>query len=176
MGYQELSDKIVNDGGFSYSLLRETYVTEGFAVSQHPQFTLIVKPGEDLLKAVQFYGRARFEELYRADRVFGAWRDDETGFVYLDVVTVVPDKFEAIEIGRDVGEIAVFDLGSFEEVRIPYEIGDPDPTAAYVGAVKGQCDATSAPDGMGFACTWHAGHNAAHVAGDGDQICYVWAK
>lgn len=51
-------------------------------------------------------------------RYFGVWTDTETGNVYIDAVTHVKTRKEALALGAERGEIAVWDILNSEEVRI----------------------------------------------------------
>lgn len=48
----------------------------------------------------------------------GAWRDSETGTVYLDTVATFETLREAIDFARERGEIAIFDLIAGDEIRL----------------------------------------------------------
>ncbi|WP_148311580.1 hypothetical protein [Amycolatopsis japonica] len=50
-------------------------------------------------------------------KVFGAWRDSETGITHLDVSTVVADSDKALTLAREHGEIAVWDYANGAEIR-----------------------------------------------------------
>lgn len=52
------------------------------------------------------------------------------------------------------------------------QVGDPDPTPR--ANWDGRRCWRPAPGG-GFSCTARAGHNGQHIAGDGTEICAVWA-
>lgn len=47
----------------------------------------------------------------------GAWHDVD-GTIYLDVVDVIDDLDTAVRIGRERGEIAIFDLATLTEIRL----------------------------------------------------------
>lgn len=51
-----------------------------------------------------------------ADWAVGVW--DDKGFVYLDVVNVVLDRAEAIELGKDRSQLAIYDLAEGVEIRL----------------------------------------------------------
>lgn len=48
----------------------------------------------------------------------GTWIDPETNLWHLDAVEIIEDRDEAIEAGRKRGEIAIFDFGTFEDIRL----------------------------------------------------------
>jgi hypothetical protein len=49
---------------------------------------------------------------------FGGWVDAETHLLYLDPVAIYTDRQDAERVGRKHGEIAIFDLDSFTEIRL----------------------------------------------------------
>jgi hypothetical protein len=148
-------------------------VTEGFAVSVNPECTMVFDR-EVTAHDLEMYAKHNHGVLRGIDKVFGAWLDTETGKTYLDVVTVVDDRDKALDLARSHGEIAVFDLGSFEEIRISYRVDDSDPTPNDP-SIPAE-DLCTAVHPYGWVCTWKEGHNAPHVAGTGIDIAAVWEK
>jgi len=49
---------------------------------------------------------------------FGVWTDKEDGKIYFDAVTHVQKRSEALALGAERGEIAVWDILNSEEVRV----------------------------------------------------------
>lgn len=49
---------------------------------------------------------------------FGGWYDSESGLYYYDATVIFKDRAEAIEAGRANEQIAIFDLGKLEEIRL----------------------------------------------------------
>lgn len=49
---------------------------------------------------------------------FGGWYDSESGLYYYDATVIFEDRAEAIEAGRANEQIAIFDLGKLEEIRL----------------------------------------------------------
>lgn len=48
----------------------------------------------------------------------GAWVDKHTGKVFLDASLCVPDREAAVTLGRQFGQIAIYDVTSGSEVRL----------------------------------------------------------
>lgn len=48
----------------------------------------------------------------------GVWVDSASGKVYFDEVRIVEDRDEAIKLGREWGQLAIFDLNEGEEIRL----------------------------------------------------------
>lgn len=49
---------------------------------------------------------------------FGGWYDSESGLYYHDATVIFQDREEALETGRANEQIAIFDLGKLEEIRL----------------------------------------------------------
>lgn len=49
---------------------------------------------------------------------FGGWHDLKSGLYYYDATVIFEDRAEAIEAGRANEQIAIFDLGKLEEIRL----------------------------------------------------------
>jgi hypothetical protein len=64
---------------------------------------------------------------------YGSWMDSETGKIHYDAVDVIEDRDEAIRLGIKRGEIAIWDAGAGEEIRLAdYVDGqEPDPFAGH---------------------------------------------
>jgi fructokinase len=48
----------------------------------------------------------------------GGWYDNESGKYYFDATEIFSDKDAAIEAGLRNGQIAIFDLGNLNEIRL----------------------------------------------------------
>jgi hypothetical protein len=87
-----------------------------YAVSLYPDLGIVLEGQEipeDLLR--------RFisdnSDLLDDPRVsVGTWFDSESGLTYLDVSATIPDRQQAIELGQQYNQIAIFDLSTFEEI------------------------------------------------------------
>jgi len=112
------------NGGFTINHLG-LEVTKGFAVSTDPQLTRVIK---DIVTASELfqYVSDNFDVLVDPynGKVFGGWLDTQTGWTYLDVITVVTDREESLRLASMHGEIAVYDLGTHEEIRVNYPKSD----------------------------------------------------
>jgi hypothetical protein len=49
---------------------------------------------------------------------YGSWKDSETGLIHIDAVDFVEDFDTAVALGLRRGEIAIWDAGKGEEVRL----------------------------------------------------------
>lgn len=109
-------ERLRDNGGFTFDMVRQEYVTEGFAVSVNPELTRRVRGPVDAITLLDYAGR-NVSILTSGDKVLGAWVDTETGTTYLDVVTIVDDKAKALELAVEHGEIAIYDLTTQTEIR-----------------------------------------------------------
>jgi hypothetical protein len=48
----------------------------------------------------------------------GWWRDNDTGRVYVDIVSIVEDREVAEDLGRRYGQIAIWDFKNQSEIRL----------------------------------------------------------
>lgn len=49
---------------------------------------------------------------------FGGWMDQKTGLYYYDATVIVNDLSAALALARENDQIAIFDLNTFEEIRV----------------------------------------------------------
>jgi hypothetical protein len=109
-------DKLTTNGGFTLDLRTpEGWVTKGFAVSVNPERTQTSQNPD--ASTLARYVLDNWDLLSQEPKVFGGWLDTESGITYLDVVTVFDSKEEALDLAVQHGELAIFDLGSGQEIR-----------------------------------------------------------
>lgn len=53
---------------------------------------------------------------------FGGWLDKETGKFYFDAIMIITDRSEAIRIGMQNKQIAIYDLEKNEEIKLIYTV------------------------------------------------------
>lgn len=108
-----------DSGGATFNLTKGSLAgTEHYAVSIYPERELILK-GEPTTKVIEQYMAKNADLLDDPMNSFGIWRDVDSGKTYLDVVVTTPDKAAAMKLGLDHGQLAIFDLGKMQEIRIP---------------------------------------------------------
>ena len=92
--------------------------TEGVAVSGYPQRGVITDGAPSEKDITTFLRRNR--DIFEADKnaALGIWVDKATGKGYIDITNVLPRDL-AIAQGERLGELAVWDLGKGEEIRLP---------------------------------------------------------
>lgn len=110
--------------------------TEGVAVAGYPQRGVITDgmPTEQELEVFQRKNR----DIFQADpnAALGIWLDNETGKGYIDITNVLPRDL-AIAQGERLGEIAVWDLGAGEEIRIADQKQDAGQGVLFQGKERG---------------------------------------
>lgn len=92
--------------------------TEGVAVAGYPQRGVVTEGTPTPAELETFMRRNR--DIFQADpnAALGVWVDSESGKGYIDITNVLPRDM-AIAQGEMLGEKAVWDLGAFEEIRLP---------------------------------------------------------
>ena len=126
---EELTQKLVDDGGFTYNPIDNTSPTSGFAVSTYPENETIIDWDADiasntgklnsLRSKVKRYVKKHREDFIKNGKAhFGGWYDKESGRVYLDMSTIVDSAEEADSLSRKHNQEAYFNLETFETVRV----------------------------------------------------------
>lgn len=107
----------MNLEGFTINAANLQPVSNGFAVAL--KRTQNSFGAEGLAKVANV-----IEELQNSSEIngrtlaFGGWYDSESGLYYYDATVIFEDRAEAIEAGRANEQIAIFDLGKLEEIRL----------------------------------------------------------
>jgi hypothetical protein len=90
--------------------------TKGFAFSPYKHAEVVVSQPEFTPDVVDAYIEAHREELENPDNFLGIWIDN--GSVYIDISTVIDDRSEAYARAPQAGQLAMFDLGSMQEIPV----------------------------------------------------------
>ncbi len=101
--------RLVRDGGFTLDDDRND-ATTGFAVG-NGKASLKIHPTIQVVPMLDAF-------LTSVRGPVGGWIDSETDYIYLDSLSIIADRDEAIARARAAGEIAIFDLDAMEEVRV----------------------------------------------------------
>jgi 2'-5' RNA ligase len=107
---------IHNNGGATYNIASNKNMvgTDAYAVAIYPDREQIVE-GLDFDR-LEGYLVDNGDLLNSSNNSFGAWVSG--GKVYLDVVATVPDKEQAMELGRKYNQLAIFDLKNLVEIPL----------------------------------------------------------
>lgn len=107
----------LNPEGFTVNAATLQPVTTGFAVALKRTQNSFGAEGlakvANVIEELQASGNLNGRTL-----AFGGWYDSESGLYYYDATVIFQDRAEAIEAGRVNEQIAIFDLGKLEEIRL----------------------------------------------------------
>lgn len=127
MSGRQLSDEvktqyeISGEGGFTVHHPTGMRPEKGFAVAV-PGAEQVVGTVEALTpRHINQYRQTHAAKLAEPDTFLGAWVDTTDGQVYLDISVVFDDRDAAIEYGRSSNQKAIFDLATFEDIRLDDE-------------------------------------------------------
>lgn len=121
-----LRHKLALCGGFTVRIEHVfcpvEYITSGYALSLHPDREVVIDAaevtGDDMTLIMMGFVTENCDILATPNHYFGAWYDDETDKVYLDVSTIVDDETKALELAREHNQLAVFHLDTGREIRV----------------------------------------------------------
>lgn len=153
-------DQVEETGGATLSAVGAPVPDDGYVVS-NPEFTQNIPkwdtlPPEDQAAILRDYIKANSAELAKPGAYVGMWKD-ENGRMALDVNDIVADKEEALDLGRERDQKAIWGLAESEEFTtggtgdtstsddLAESIGRGDPDAEAETGDEGQ----EAPSGLG---------------------------
>ena len=117
---KSLREGLITSGGATIDPSTGEQPTTGYVVSVPGAEARTNDIPSDLEFAAWYIGRAEaILRKYAAKglRAFlGAWQDGKHS--YLDVSVIVPDRATAMNLGREYGQVAIFDLGAKAEIRL----------------------------------------------------------
>lgn len=120
-----VDSKLKNDGGLTIHRFSGIEPHEGFSVAVDPQASLDIGPDvpepdarDMIVQWVHEHTRKRGPSFDDRNVYLGGWLDTSTGHIWMDIVKVFPPdhREDAIKAAQDANQIAIFDLGSFEEI------------------------------------------------------------
>lgn len=128
-----LAQRARDFAGFTYRISDGTFPRDGFAVaiSKGPERELLAAPTPDDIE--QFY-RDNLQTIVAGNVVFkggvclGAWQGADRW--YLDLTIVVRSLDEALVLGRQNAQMAVYDLGEGHAIAIPWNPEPANPLAS----------------------------------------------
>lgn len=107
----------LNPEGFTVNAANLQPVTTGYAVALKKTQNSFGAEGlakvANVIEELQASGNKNGRTL-----AFGGWYDSESSLYYYDATVIYQDREEAIEAGRANEQIAIFDLGKLEEIRL----------------------------------------------------------
>jgi hypothetical protein len=116
-----VADLLTGEGGATVSLTGALTPTSGYAVSLsgHERIHETVNlpdVAEYYYSWLYRFGADNLPTLLRPSHYLGAWLDGD--LLYLDVTVVVPELAAAVELGKANKQLAIYDLGMNEEIRL----------------------------------------------------------
>lgn len=101
-----------------------TFSTDGRNLAGEPLFSVSIYEGreqrisgKDITPEIMEVYRSRNTDILSQEgNAIGTWYDSETNLSYIDVVVTVPTKTEAIKLGLQHNQVAVFDLKNMREI------------------------------------------------------------
>ena len=97
-----------NPGGFTVDLTTLKKVTKGISVAYLETQNSF---GDEGLKRV-------LEHAEKHEKIVGGWLNEDDGYFYYDSVKIYFDREEAIRAGRENEQIAIFDIGNLELIKL----------------------------------------------------------
>ncbi len=127
---QELTGRLSQpDGGFSYSPKAGEEPKTGYAVSVHPDRSVVKAAAEITPEDIAQFIVKNMDVLNTPEAHIGGWHDPETGMVHLDISIVTPDRVQAEALGKEHGQLAYFDFQEGKSVRLPEQNAGTQPAA-----------------------------------------------
>lgn len=126
MSYQ-LAGEILRNGGVSVAIYWDDYsdwktrtVSQGYALSIYPEHEVITGADFDGLALEIYSFMLDNGDMLDADdgTIFGAWLDETTGKVYLDLSLVEHNLSQALRLARQFKQLAIYDLTHGETIRL----------------------------------------------------------
>jgi hypothetical protein len=114
----EADDDLDDHGGFSVRTLTGHEPTTGWMVAIPGSERVYDSAVAVTPEIVESYMAEFANVLDDPDNHMGGWVDTTTGKVYLDISRHTPSEAEAIRLGREYNQLAVFDLGTGRTVRL----------------------------------------------------------
>jgi hypothetical protein len=112
---QRAHDMILRNGGITIDL-RGHEPDKGYAYSPYPELERVL-PAQGLTpEHVTQYMHDNERALSMPDHYLGAWHDQESGNVFLDISKVGPAHPDTVQEAAKNNQLAVFDLSNFNEI------------------------------------------------------------
>lgn len=108
----DLRAVLKQDGGFTFNIVQNNFIREGFAVSIHKDHEVRI-PGMASTRAMLEYASTK-RRLLESIGFLGAWYNTDDEHTYLDVTMIVPDEQSAIELAKANKQLAYFDFATKE--------------------------------------------------------------
>lgn len=109
------------NGGATVSMTGDSMAHRpGFAVGMFPTRARTIEERPVTVGDIRLFMRDNKDLLNEPGNMIGLWKDNESGKTFLDITRIFKNRDDAIRVGSAIGELAVFDLGNMEEIRLNY--------------------------------------------------------
>ncbi len=114
---QKLYLNILNEGGSTYDTKNDMFISNGYAVSIHKEYEEVVNIDDFTTLTILKYYEKNYK-VFKNDpnAYFGFWIDGNK--VYLDISNVYFDFNEAVALGKENKQLAIYDLSKNEDIRL----------------------------------------------------------
>ena len=115
--WNKIADLHDANGGATYNLAenKDLNGTDNYSVSTHPDRTEEIK-GELTPQAIQTFAAKNADLLKDKTESLGTWKRPADGVHVLDVVKTIPNRDEAVQLGFEHKQDAIFDLKNGKEI------------------------------------------------------------
>jgi hypothetical protein len=108
-------------GGSTFNLQKGSLSgTPHYAVSIYPERGVVVD-GPASPEAIAQFVQKNADLLQDPQNSIGTWFNKEDGKTYLDVSVTSDNLDDALRLGQEKNQLAIFDLGNFEEIKVPQQ-------------------------------------------------------
>lgn len=113
---KNLVNYILENGGATYNCVNGEFITSGYMCAKQENECIISEKLEEhhLLSYMAKYTK----DLQNANANLGAWYNTEDGKTYLDTSYRFETLEEAVAFGKANKQLAIFNLNTFEEIRL----------------------------------------------------------
>ncbi len=113
---ESIADIHASSGGSTFNMYDGDLVgANGYAVAYYPERGAVID-GQATPDDIRAFITKNKDILTDPENAVGTWFNPEDGKSYLDISRVVPNRAEAIRLGREKNQIAVMNLRNLEEV------------------------------------------------------------
>jgi hypothetical protein len=116
---QSVLDATLRDGGATFTVNGSQSGAPLYAVSIYPEREQIIRDVPTLDDITRYLDANA--DLISERNAVGTWMHD--GKCYLDISRLVPTESEALALGARYGQLAVFNLATFDEIPVPTTVG-----------------------------------------------------
>lgn len=111
--------KLKQGGGFTYHPIHRDSPKSGFVVAVYRGYEKQYNGFKIAASDISRYMKDHLLVFQRNPKAhIGGWLDSKSGKVFLDISVVTPSRKEAVTLGKQHKQLAVWDLGKSKEIRL----------------------------------------------------------